>query len=369
MSVSDLSSKQTLPELSESTSNLDKATDCESAQKLLNANFGSTSALSEDDDDDSEAEIDTTTISLRPMLLQVVEPVMSHTIVECEMNASSVQRHGQCDAGTPNALNAPKFGSNTSLSTMSDKDAFDNKSTASSVCESDKVSAASEVATSKMCKKCIAIKASAEERIEEIKSQLIINESKLQEKDDEIMSWKKKFEEREVETKTEMNRMQSELSGRLERAFRALEAAKKDKESAVMKYAFVEQDIASKQKTIEVCEKRRVACEKEASSAIEKMKQAQTERAKMRQLLESKDNELILSRKESDRLKLDLATFNQKLKVIDFIFIPPVAYRTYRKKYILNMDERGKVVVVDLEEPSMVVFYFDSFDILKYAIQ
>ena len=263
----------------------------------------------DDEEDDSESEIDTTTIPrlMKPPVVETCDPALSSL--------------GLCrgDNEASNPQNSSKCGSNTSLSTtMSDRDACDNKSTASSVCESDKVNLASENNYIKTCKKCASIKASADEKIEEMKSQIIINDSKLQEKDDEIKLWKRKFDDRESEAKAEFFKMQSDLTGRLERAVRALDAAKKDKESAVMKYAFVEQDIASKQKAMEACEKRRVACEKEAASAIEKMKQAQAERAKMRQLLESKDNELIHSRKESDRLKLDLATLNQKLKVSHF---------------------------------------------------
>ena len=167
------------------------------------------------------------------------------------------------------------------------------------------------------CDSCESVKAEYDAKIQDMSNSLVLLNAKIVKKEDELAIWKKKFEDKCVETKASTQKLQSELTARLEKALRMLEAVKNEKEAAVMKYVVVEQEIAAKEKAVDVSERRRLHCEKEAAQANEKAKHMQIERTKFRQLVEDKENELIFARKEHDKLKCDNATLIQKLKVCE----------------------------------------------------
>ena len=174
---------------------------------------------------------------------------------------------------------------------------------------------ASQVSEKESYTSCEIMKCSYESKLEELNNSLVLLNAKIVQKEEELALWKKKFEDKCIESKIASQKIQGDLTARLEKALRMLEAVKNEKEAAVMKYVVVEQEIATKEKAAEMSEKRRQYCEKEAAQAMEKAKQMQSERTKFRQLVEDKENELIYARKENDKLKCDNATLIQKLKV------------------------------------------------------
>lgn len=145
-------------------------------------------------------------------------------------------------------------------------------------------------------------------------AQLVSLEKTLAQAQADACSWKEKVQQTESKFTEENIKIRTDLLSRLERVTKNFEAAKKDKESMVMKYATSESQIISARKQKEAAEKKMKEMEKEKEQCISKMKTLTTERARICQTLDQRVQQHNLASREIERLKDDLNNRDVKIK-------------------------------------------------------
>lgn len=127
-------------------------------------------------------------------------------------------------------------------------------------------------------------------------------------------SWEQKLLAAEQNYMTENVRIRTDLTTRLERITKQYEAANKDKESMVVKYATSEREVIVAKKQREAVEKKMKEMEKERENLLSKNKMLISERARICQTLDTKVQKNNWYQREIDRLKDDLNGRDIKIK-------------------------------------------------------
>lgn len=119
----------------------------------------------------------------------------------------------------------------------------------------------------------------------------------------DICNWQTKLQQAEESYMAENIKIRSELTTRLERMTHQYEAANKDKESMVIKYATSEREVIVARKQKEVIEKKLKDMEKEREQLQNKNKMLVSERARLCQTLDTKVQKNNFNQREIERLK------------------------------------------------------------------
>ncbi|XP_064094740.1 coiled-coil domain-containing protein 186-like isoform X2 [Macrobrachium nipponense] len=130
----------------------------------------------------------------------------------------------------------------------------------------------------------------------------------------DICNWQAKLQQAEENYMTENIKIRSELTTRLERMTQQYEAANKDKESMVIKYATSEREVIVARKQKEVIEKKLKDMEKEREQLQNKNKMLVSERARLCQTLDTKVQKNNFNQREIERLKEEVSSREVKIK-------------------------------------------------------
>ncbi|XP_045588756.2 coiled-coil domain-containing protein 186 isoform X1 [Procambarus clarkii] len=127
-------------------------------------------------------------------------------------------------------------------------------------------------------------------------------------------SWQQKLHQAEESYMTENIKIRSDLTARLERMTKEYEAANKDKESMVIKYATSEREVIVAKKQKEAIEKKMKEMEKEREQLLSKNKMLISERARICQTLDTKVQKNNWYQREVERLKEEINSRDIKIK-------------------------------------------------------
>jgi chromosome segregation ATPase len=110
------------------------------------------------------------------------------------------------------------------------------------------------------------------------------------------------------------NQTKQDLQMKLDKVIKQYEAANKDKESMVMRYAVSEKEVIDQKKERESLEKKLREIGREKDLLLGKLKAVCTEKTRLCQMLDSKVYELSVAQKENEKLKEDLSSREIKVK-------------------------------------------------------
>lgn len=127
-------------------------------------------------------------------------------------------------------------------------------------------------------------------------------------------SWEQKLHQAEENYMTENIKIRSDLTTRLERMTKQYEAANKDKESMVIKYATSEREVIVAKKQKEAVEKKMKEMEKEREQLLNKNKMLISERARICQTLDTKIQKNNWYHREVETLKEEVSSRDIKIK-------------------------------------------------------
>ncbi|XP_045135473.1 coiled-coil domain-containing protein 186-like isoform X2 [Portunus trituberculatus] len=127
-------------------------------------------------------------------------------------------------------------------------------------------------------------------------------------------SWEQKLQQAEQNYMAENVKIRTDLTTRLERITKQYEAANKDKEAMVIKYATSEREVIIARKQKEALEKRMKDMEKERENLLSKNKMLISERARICQTLDAKVQKNNAYQREIDRLKEEINSKDIKIK-------------------------------------------------------
>lgn len=127
-------------------------------------------------------------------------------------------------------------------------------------------------------------------------------------------SWEQKLNQAEQNYVAENVKIRTDLTTRLERVTKQYEAANKDKEAMVIKYATSEREVIIARKQKEALEKKMKDMEKERENLLSKNKMLITERARICQTLDTKVQKNNSYQREVDRLKDEISGKDIKIK-------------------------------------------------------
>lgn len=127
-------------------------------------------------------------------------------------------------------------------------------------------------------------------------------------------SWEQKLQLAEQNYMAENVKIRTDLTTRLERITKQYEAANKDKEAMVIKYATSEREVIVARKQKEAAEKKMKEMEKERENLLGKNKMLISERARICQTLDTKVQKNNWYQREVDRLKEEVNGRDIKIK-------------------------------------------------------
>lgn len=127
-------------------------------------------------------------------------------------------------------------------------------------------------------------------------------------------SWQQRLKEAEENYLAENIKVRTDLTARLERMTKQYEAANKDKESMVIKYATSEREVIVARQQKEAVEKKMKEMEKEREQLLSKNKMLIGERARICQTLDTKVQKINSFQREVDRLKEEVSSREVKIK-------------------------------------------------------
>lgn len=127
-------------------------------------------------------------------------------------------------------------------------------------------------------------------------------------------SWQQRLKEAEENYLAENIMVRTDLTARLERMTKQYEAANKDKESMVIKYATSEREVIVARQQKEAVEKKMKEMEKEREQLLSKNKMLIGERARICQTLDTKVQKINSFQREVDRLKEEVSSREVKIK-------------------------------------------------------
>ncbi|KAK8389249.1 hypothetical protein O3P69_020887 [Scylla paramamosain] len=127
-------------------------------------------------------------------------------------------------------------------------------------------------------------------------------------------SWEHKLQQAEQNYMAENVKIRTDLTTRLERITKQYEAANKDKEAMVIKYATSEREVIIARKQKEALEKKMKDMEKERENLLSKNKMLISERARICQTLDTKVQKNNSYQREVDRLKDEINGKDIKIK-------------------------------------------------------
>ncbi|XP_063612419.1 coiled-coil domain-containing protein 186-like [Penaeus indicus] len=127
-------------------------------------------------------------------------------------------------------------------------------------------------------------------------------------------SWQQRLKEAEENYLAENIKIRTDLTARLERMTKQYEAANKDKESMVIKYATSEREVIVARQQKEAVEKKMKEMEKEREQLLSKNKMLIGERARICQTLDTKVQKINSFQREVDRLKEEVSSREVKIK-------------------------------------------------------
>ncbi|XP_042220559.1 coiled-coil domain-containing protein 186-like, partial [Homarus americanus] len=145
-------------------------------------------------------------------------------------------------------------------------------------------------------------------------SQIEALEKTLAQAQADACSWQQKLHQAEESYMSENVKIRSDLTTRLERMTREYEAANKDKESMVVKYATSEREVIVAKKQKEAVEKKMKEMEREREQLIAKTKMLISERARICQTLDTKIQKNNWYQREVERLKEEVNSRDIKIK-------------------------------------------------------
>ncbi|GFG35746.1 hypothetical protein Cfor_03926 [Coptotermes formosanus] len=124
----------------------------------------------------------------------------------------------------------------------------------------------------------------------------------------------KKLNEQNHQQLETFNQTKQDLQTKLDKVIKQYEAANKDKESMVMRYAVSEKEVIDQKRERESLEKKLREMGKEKDLLLGKLKAMSTEKIRLGQMLDSKCCELSAAQKENEKLKEDLNCREIKVK-------------------------------------------------------
>lgn len=127
-------------------------------------------------------------------------------------------------------------------------------------------------------------------------------------------SWQEKLQQAEENYMKENIKIRCDLTARLEYMTKEYEAANRDKESMVIKYATSEREVIVAKKQKEAVEKKMKEMEKEREQLVSKNKMLISERARICQTLDTKVQKNNWYQREVERLKEDINSRDIKIK-------------------------------------------------------
>ncbi|KAK7068517.1 hypothetical protein SK128_026128 [Halocaridina rubra] len=130
----------------------------------------------------------------------------------------------------------------------------------------------------------------------------------------DMCSWQSKLQQAEENYMAENIKIRTDLTDRLERMTKQYEAANKDKESMVIKYATSEREVIVARKQKEIIEKKLKEMEKEREQLQNKNKMLVAERARLCQTLDIKVQKNNWFQREVDKLKEEVSSRDVKIK-------------------------------------------------------
>ncbi|KAK3868015.1 hypothetical protein Pcinc_026561 [Petrolisthes cinctipes] len=154
----------------------------------------------------------------------------------------------------------------------------------------------------------------ADQSSEVYASQIETLEKSLAQAQADACSWKEQLQKGEQWHMAEVVNIREDLTGRLERITQQYQAANKDKESMVIKYATSEREVILAKKQKEGVEKKLREFEKEREQLQAKNKMLISERARICQTLDTKVQKVNWYQREVERLKEEVNGREVKIK-------------------------------------------------------
>ncbi|XP_069095414.1 coiled-coil domain-containing protein 186 isoform X1 [Pleurodeles waltl] len=168
-----------------------------------------------------------------------------------------------------------------------------------------------------ICSEKDKFKEELKKRAETEKQHLNINkqlEKRIEELTKELSASKDKLIAQDAAAKNAIQKLQKEMSVRMDQANKKCEEARQEKESMVMKYVRGEKESLDLRKEKELLERRLRDANKEIEKNTNKLKQLTQEKGRLQQLYEMKESETIRLSREIEKLKEEISSYIIKVK-------------------------------------------------------